>query len=229
MLHAPNAENPKPTVECIAIVAPRFSGFAAIVMATLAAVFAWVAVGANVALANYGPVIASAYRLRTWLFGLAVVVLVAVNYDTLGKLPYVSSMSASSSATATQRVEAVAEQWSWNIKPDAFRVGQTVEFHVTSTDVNHGFALYNPDMRKPRDINVGQVVRDTEDRLDVIGCLDHTGFCRIEPVCVLRGVLRDATVAFLAVLDAHTLADLIKPHKALSSLLVGARVPTRAV
>ena len=70
-------------------------------------------------------------------------------------------------------------------------------------------------MRKPRDINVGQVVRDTEDRLDVIGCLDHTGFCRIERVCVLRGV----SVAFLAVLDAHTLADLIKPHKALSSLL----------
>jgi Rrf2 family nitric oxide-sensitive transcriptional repressor len=68
-------------------------------------------------------------------------------------------------------------------------------------------------MRKPRDINVGQVVRDTEDRL---GCLDQTGFCRIERVRVLRGVLRDATVAFLAVLDAHTLADLIKPHKALS-------------
>jgi Rrf2 family nitric oxide-sensitive transcriptional repressor len=64
-------------------------------------------------------------------------------------------------------------------------------------------------MRKPRDINVGQVVRDTEDRLDVIGCLDHTGFCRIERVCVLRGV----SVAFLAVLDAHTLADLIKPHR----------------
>ena len=122
-------------------------GVSIVLMATLAAVFAWVAVGANVALANYGPVIASAYRLRTWLFGLAVIVLVAVNYDTLGKLPYVSSMSASSSTTATQRVEAVAEQWSWNIKPDACRVGQTVEFHVTSTDVNHGFALYNPDMR----------------------------------------------------------------------------------
>jgi Rrf2 family nitric oxide-sensitive transcriptional repressor len=84
-------------------------------------------------------------------------------------------------------------------------------------------------MRKPRDINVGQVVRDTEDRLGVIGCLDHTGFCRIERVCVLRGVLRDATAAFLAVLDAHTLADLIKPHKALSSLLFGARVPAGAV
>jgi Rrf2 family transcriptional regulator, nitric oxide-sensitive transcriptional repressor len=78
-------------------------------------------------------------------------------------------------------------------------------------------------MRQPGDINVGRVVRDTEDQLGVIGCLDHSGFCQIERVCVLRGVLRDASDAFLAVLDAHTLVDLIKPHKALSSLLRLAR------
>jgi Rrf2 family transcriptional regulator, nitric oxide-sensitive transcriptional repressor len=76
-------------------------------------------------------------------------------------------------------------------------------------------------LRRPaRDINIGQVVRDTEDRLDVIGCLGQRGYCRIERVCVLRGVLRDATDAFLEVLDAHTLADLIRPQRALSSLLL---------
>jgi cytochrome c oxidase subunit 2 len=122
-------------------------GVSIVLMGALAAVFAWVAIGANVALADYGPVIASAYRLRTWLFGFAVIVLIGANYDTLGKLPYVSSLSAPSSATATRPVEAVAEQWSWSIKPDAFRAGETVEFHVTSNDVNHGFALYDPDMR----------------------------------------------------------------------------------
>ena len=77
-------------------------------------------------------------------------------------------------------------------------------------------------MRKPRDINIGQVVRDTEDRLDIIGCLHQAGYCRIERACVLRGVLREAIDAFLAVLDAHTLADLIKPHKALTTLLFDA-------
>lgn len=75
-------------------------------------------------------------------------------------------------------------------------------------------------MREPREINVGQVVRDMEDQLDVVGCLDRKGYCPIERVCVLRGVLRDATDAFLAVLDTQTLADLIRPHKALSSLLL---------
>ncbi|MGH6671000.1 MAG: RrF2 family transcriptional regulator [Xanthobacteraceae bacterium] len=74
--------------------------------------------------------------------------------------------------------------------------------------------------REPRDINVGQVVRDTEDKLNVIGCLDRRGYCRIERVCVLRGALNDAGAAFLAVLDGYTLADLIRPQKALSSLLL---------
>lgn len=72
---------------------------------------------------------------------------------------------------------------------------------------------------KPRDINIGQVVRDTEDQLEVIECLGQTGYCRIERACVLRTALRDATEAFLAVLDAHTLADLIRPQKALMNLL----------
>lgn len=73
--------------------------------------------------------------------------------------------------------------------------------------------------RAPRDINIGQVVRDTEDNLCVVGCLESHGYCRIERVCVLRGMLHDATEAFLAVLDAHTLADLIKPQRSLASLL----------
>lgn len=73
--------------------------------------------------------------------------------------------------------------------------------------------------RRPRDINVGQVVRDTEE-LDVIGCMEQRGYCPIQRVCVLRGVLRDAAEAFLAELDAYTLADLIKPRRELSSLLL---------
>lgn len=74
--------------------------------------------------------------------------------------------------------------------------------------------------RAPRDINIGQVVRDTEDKLRVIGCLERRGYCRIERVCTLRGMLRDATEAFLKVLDGHTLADLMRPRSALAALLL---------
>jgi Rrf2 family nitric oxide-sensitive transcriptional repressor len=77
--------------------------------------------------------------------------------------------------------------------------------------------------RRPRDINIGQVVRDTEE-LDVIGCLAQRGYCPIQRICVLRGVLSDATEAFLAELDGYTLADLIKPRRELSSLLLDQQV-----
>ena len=76
-----------------------------VLMGALAALFAWVAVGAGDQLADYGPVVASAYRARTWLFGLAIIVLIGVNYETLGKLPYVSSMAA---PAATWRIATTA-------------------------------------------------------------------------------------------------------------------------
>jgi Rrf2 family transcriptional regulator, nitric oxide-sensitive transcriptional repressor len=74
--------------------------------------------------------------------------------------------------------------------------------------------------REPRDINIGQVVREIEERLGIIGCLEQRGYCPIQRVCELRVVFRDATNAFLAVLDSYTLADLIKPRGQLSSLLL---------
>lgn len=117
-----------------------------VLMGCLAAVFVWVAAGAKPAIANYGPVIDSAYRFRIWLFAIAIIVLIGTNYKTLGELPYISTLP-QFPATAVQTSQVVAEQWSWSIKPDTFKVGQTAEFHVTSKDVNHGFALYDPELR----------------------------------------------------------------------------------
>jgi cytochrome c oxidase subunit II len=117
-----------------------------VLMGCLAAVFVWVAMGANAAIANYGPVIDSAYRLRTWLLGIAIVVLIGANYKALRELPYINTLP-QLPAAAVQTSQVVAQQWSWSIKPDNFKVGQTVEFHVTSKDVNHGFALYDQGLR----------------------------------------------------------------------------------
>jgi Rrf2 family transcriptional regulator, nitric oxide-sensitive transcriptional repressor len=84
--------------------------------------------------------------------------------------------------------------------------------------------------RKPSQINVGAVVRDMEEELAVLGCLQgNEGYCRIEQCCVLRSALRDATNAFLAALDRYTLADLIKPRRSLSrSLALEDREASRA-
>lgn len=59
----------------------------------------------------------------------------------------------------------------------------------------------------PRQINVGQVVRNMEDDLALVECFAH-GNCVITPTCHLRGILGEALAAFMAVLDRYTLADL---------------------
>ncbi len=74
--------------------------------------------------------------------------------------------------------------------------------------------------RKPGEISVGAVIRDMEVELGVLGCLrEGSGYCPIETCCVLRGALRDATSAFLAVLDRYTLDELVKPRQKLARLI----------
>lgn len=78
-----------------------------------------------------------------------------------------------------------------------------------------GFRL----LRKANQINIGAVVRDTEQELSVVGCLQQAGYCRIQPACVLRRALQEATNAFLAVLDDYSLEDLVRPGRPLYKLL----------
>ena len=73
--------------------------------------------------------------------------------------------------------------------------------------------------RAPDAIRIGDVVRSIEEDLAVLGCLAEADYCQIQGPCVLLHVLKDATDAFLAVLDGYTLADLLKPRSALARLL----------
>ncbi len=74
--------------------------------------------------------------------------------------------------------------------------------------------------REPGEITVGAVIRDMEQELGVLGCLqENSSYCRIEKRCVLKGALREATNAFLATLDRYTLAELVRPRQALERLI----------
>ncbi|HZX87359.1 MAG TPA: Rrf2 family transcriptional regulator [Reyranella sp.] len=68
--------------------------------------------------------------------------------------------------------------------------------------------------RPAEKINVGAVVRGTEEGFDLVEC----GSCVIAPACGLSGVLNEALAAFMAVLDRYTLADLLKKRSKLLSL-----------
>jgi Rrf2 family nitric oxide-sensitive transcriptional repressor len=68
-------------------------------------------------------------------------------------------------------------------------------------------------------INLGSVVRRTEEDMDLVACFDGSATCAISEICVLQAVLHEALGAFLAVLDRFTLADLVAPRANLARLL----------
>ncbi|MFD2671905.1 Rrf2 family transcriptional regulator [Marinicrinis sediminis] len=70
----------------------------------------------------------------------------------------------------------------------------------------------------PENINIGQVVRFTEDGLQIVDCF-RNGDCVINPVCTLKSVLYEAGQAFYQVLDQYTLQDLVSNQGALRSYL----------
>jgi Rrf2 family nitric oxide-sensitive transcriptional repressor len=69
------------------------------------------------------------------------------------------------------------------------------------------------------DIRVGAVVRAVEEDFRLVECFGSDGTCRITDVCRLKRVLNQALGAFLASLDAWTLADLVQKPKALAEAL----------
>jgi heme/copper-type cytochrome/quinol oxidase subunit 2 len=76
-------------------------------------------------------------RERTW-FGIVVVALVALLFATIFFTPY----GRSSDSTA-QAVDVKAQQFAFVLGKSRIRAGEPVKFHLTSADVNHGFAVFN--------------------------------------------------------------------------------------
>src|ERR1035437_7548041 len=63
-----------------------------------------------------------------------------------------------------------------------------------------------------KDICLGAVVRATETDFAMVECFDPAlNQCRLSQHCKLKGVLNQATLSYLAVLDGVTLADLVAP------------------
>jgi len=78
-----------------------------------------------------------------WLVLLLVVVIAIATVTTLRALPYPDR---GPQAGSRVMVRATGAQWAWTIEGPDLVVGKPVEFQVTSTDVNHGFGIYNPAM-----------------------------------------------------------------------------------
>ena len=64
--------------------------------------------------------------------------------------------------------------------------------------------------RAPKDIVLGEVIRQTEGDIAMVECFADNLSCRILSACRLRGILREALSAMFLVLDGYTLADLLE-------------------
>jgi Rrf2 family nitric oxide-sensitive transcriptional repressor len=81
--------------------------------------------------------------------------------------------------------------------------------------------------RAAESINLGAIVRATEDSFALVECFDRQhNTCIIASACGLRGPLEEALQAFLAVLNRYSLGDLVKSprmHRRMRHLLLTAR------
>lgn len=95
------------------------------------------------------------------------------------------------------------------------RLGQ-LEYLTTVRGKGGGMRLAQP----PGSINLGRLVRETEEDLAIAECFQSaTNECVVAPACALKNALKEGLDAFLEVLDGYTLDDLLEPQERLRSLL----------
>jgi cytochrome c oxidase subunit 2 len=113
-------------------------------------------------------------RRLAWILGAAFVPITALS---LWAAPLRNELR----GEGTQLVDVVGHQWSWEISESRFASDATVEFRVTSADVNHGFAIYDDELRliaqtqaMPGYVNVLRVQFPRPGQYRVL-CLEYCG------------------------------------------------------
>tara|TARA_R110001583_G_scaffold191_2_gene1815 strand:- start:1450 stop:1911 length:462 start_codon:yes stop_codon:yes gene_type:complete len=70
---------------------------------------------------------------------------------------------------------------------------------------NGGIKLNRP----AREINIGKLVREIEDKNKLVECFGADNQCVITPSCQLKNIFAEAQENFFSTLDAYTLNDLV--------------------
>ena len=140
-------------------------------------------------------------RLTTFSdYGLRVLIYLAVHRDRLATIAEIAGVYGISSNHLMKVVHHLAQQG-----------------HVeTVRGKGGGMRL----AREPAQINIGTVIRQSEDNVAFVECFDaDRSDCRIASACRLKNVLGEALGAFLGTLDRYTLADLVDNRPKLAKLL----------
>ena len=81
-------------------------------------------------------------------------------------------------------------------------------------------------MAAPKDIRIGDVVRQAEQDFRIVECFDAaTNACTLTPHCKLKRLLGDSLAAYFKVLDDATLADLLPSQRSMDKVMLVPRAP----
>ncbi|TBR14455.1 MAG: Rrf2 family transcriptional regulator [Rugosibacter sp.] len=83
--------------------------------------------------------------------------------------------------------------------------------------------------RRPELINIGDVVRNTEENMNIAECFNPgSQSCSLLPSCMLKSVLVEARQSFLATLDFYHLSDFLANQPALPVLVALQKMPGKS-
>lgn len=108
-------------------------------MSVVTAAFVFAIRGSSVREEDYPSIVSRAYGFRRWLMIGMCTLGIALTSATL--LPFPLSAGAGDNPRI---IKAVSGQWYWKLDSTEAVVGESVTFHVSTDDVNHAFALYDP-------------------------------------------------------------------------------------
>ena len=91
---------------------------------------------------DYSVVTVKAYGIRRWWMGAVCAVGLVATIATLTPFPLTAS-----TGSDPRIIKAVSGQWYWEVEDTTAIVGEPIQYHVTTKDVNHGFAIFNPSDR----------------------------------------------------------------------------------
>lgn len=74
--------------------------------------------------------------------------------------------------------------------------------------------------KQPSEINIGWLVRETEETFHLVECFDpEENGCFINSICGLKGILNQGLEAYFATLDQFTLEDVLSQRSTLRTML----------
>ncbi len=137
--------------------------------------FAWV-LRSTKTITPLDQVAPAAYRARGRLFAFALIAGAFIALLTMAPWPHDAR-----AAEVTRHIDVKARQWAWELSDTQAKVGEVIEFRVSSEDVNHGFALYDENLKvvaqiqaMPGFVNKVRYRFDTAGKYQIL-CLEFCG------------------------------------------------------